>query len=167
VLLPLSGEVSQLGAFQATWPDMTPPVSNRTHCITNPHGFAGYGANCWGLTACDGDDGYNAFAPDNDCGVIAPTAALASMPYAPQEAMAALRHFHDDMGDRLFRELGFADSFNTSANWVADSHLAIDQGPIVVMIENCRSALLWRLFMSCPEVAAGLQRLGFTRRTIA
>jgi len=140
---------------------------NRAHCIANPHGFAGYGANCWGLSACDGDEGYNAFAPDNDRGVIAPTAALASMPYAPQEAMVALRHFRDDMGDRLFRELGFADSFNTSANWVADSHLAIDQGPIVVMIENYRSALLWRLFMNCPEVAAGLQRLGFTRRTIA
>jgi hypothetical protein len=136
---------------------------NRAHCIANPNGFAGYGANCWGLTACDGDEGYNAFAPDNDHGVIAPTAALASMPYAPREATAALRHFHDDMGDRLFRDLGFADAFNTSANWVADSHLAIDQGPIVVMIENYRSALLWRLFMSCPEIAAGLQRLGFTR----
>ena len=137
---------------------------NRAHCIANPHSFAGYGANCWGLTACDGDKGYNAFAPDNDHGVIAPTAALASMPYAPAESMAALRHFHDDLGDKLWRNLGFADSFNASANWVADSHLAIDQGPIVVMIENHRSALLWRLFMSCPEIAAGLQRLGFTRR---
>jgi hypothetical protein len=68
------------------------------------------------------------------------------------------------MGDTLFRDLGFADSFNMSADWVADSHLAIDQGPIVVMIENHRSALLWRLFMSCPEIAVGLQRLGFTRR---
>ena len=78
--------------------------------------------------------------------------------------MAALRHFHDDLGGKLWRNYGFADAFNASANWVADSHLAIDQGPIVVMIENHRSALLWRLFMSCPEIAAGLQRLGFTRR---
>lgn len=137
---------------------------NRAHCIANPHRFAGYGQNCWGLTACDGDKGYNAFAPDNDRGVIAPTAAIASIPYAPTEAMAALRHFHDDMGDRLFRDLGFADSFNQSADWVADGHLAIDQGPIVVMIENHRSALLWRLFMSCPEIAPTLVRLGFTRR---
>jgi hypothetical protein len=136
---------------------------NRAHCIANPHGFAGYGANCWGLTACDGDKGYNAFAPDNDHGVIAPTAALSSMPYAPAESLAALRHFHDDLGDKLWRDFGFADSFNMSADWVADSHLAIDQGPIVVMIENYRSGLLWRLFMSCPEVAVGLRKLGFTR----
>ena len=138
---------------------------NRAHCIANPHKFAGYGANCWGLTACDGDRGYNAFAPDNDHGVIAPTAALASMPYTPVESMAALRHFYEDMGERLWRDRGFADAFNDSAGWVADSHLAIDQGPIVVMIENHRSSLLWQLFMSCPEIGAGLRRLGFERRT--
>ena len=138
---------------------------NRAHCIANPHKFAGYGANCWGLTACDGDRGYNAFAPDNDHGVIAPTAALASMPYTPVESMAALRHFYEDMGERLWRDRGFADAFNDSAGWVADSHLAIDQGPIVVMIENHRSSLLWQLFMSCPEIDAGLRRLGFERRT--
>jgi hypothetical protein len=138
---------------------------NRAHCIANPHKFAGYGANCWGLTACDGDRGYNAFAPDNDHGVIAPTAALASMPYTPAESMAALRHFYEDMGERLWRDRGFADAFNDSAGWVADSHLAIDQGPIVVMIENHRSSLLWQLFMSCPEIDAGLRRLGFERRT--
>jgi hypothetical protein len=137
---------------------------NRAHCIANPHKFAGYGANCWGLTACDGDRGYNAFAPDNDHGVIAPTAALASMPYTPAESMAALRHFYEDMGERLWRDRGFADAFNDSAGGVADSHLAIDQGPIVVMIENGRTGLLWKLFMSCPEVAAGLERLGFVRR---
>jgi hypothetical protein len=138
---------------------------NRAHCIANPHKFAGYGANCWGLTACDGDRGYNAFAPDNDHGVIAPTAALASMPYTPAESMAALRHFYEDMGERLWRDRGFADAFNDSAGWVADSHLAIDQGPIVVMIENHRSSLLWQLFMSCPEIDAGLRRIGFERRT--
>lgn len=136
---------------------------NRMHCIANPHGFAGYGENCWGLTACDGDKGYNAFSPTNDRGVIAPTAALASMPYAPAESLAALRHFFEVMGGRLWRDLGFADSFNAGADWVAPGHLAIDQGPIVVMIENYRSALLWRLFMSCPEVERGLSRLGFSR----
>lgn len=140
---------------------------NRAHCIANPHGFAGYGANCWGLTACDGDKGYDAFSPTNDRGVIAPTAALSSMPYAPAESMAALRHFHDRMGDRLWRDLGFADAFNETAGWVAEGHLAIDQGPIVAMIENHRSGLLWRLFMSCPEIATGLRRLGFARRAQA
>lgn len=138
---------------------------NRAHCIANPHGFAGYGPSCWGLTACDGDKGYNAFSPTNDYGVIAPTAALSSMPYTPTESMAALRHFYEDRGDTLWRDYGFADSFNTSTNWVAEGHLAIDQGPIIVMIENYRSGLLWRLFMSCPEIRRGLNRLGFARHS--
>jgi hypothetical protein len=152
-------------AYADYWTQNRAHVSiNLAHCIANPHGFAGYGPHCWGLTACEGDKGYNAFSPANDRGVIAPTAALASMPYAPADSMAALRHFHDDLGGTLWRDFGFADSFNETAQWVADGHLAIDQGPIVVMIENHRSSLLWRLFMSCPEVITGLARLGFERR---
>lgn len=135
---------------------------NRAHCMANPGGFAGYGPNCWGLTACDGDAGYGAFHPENDRGVIAPTAALSAMPYTPAESMAALRHFYQYLGTDLWRRHGFADSFNRSQQWVADSNLAIDQGPIVVMIENHRSGLLWDLFMSCEEVRSGLARLGFT-----
>ena len=134
---------------------------NRAHCIANPNGFAGYGADCWGLTACDGDAGYNAFSPTNDHGVIAPTAALASIPYTPGESMAALRCFYEALGGDIWREHGFADSFNRTRNWVAPGHLAIDQGPIVVMIENHRSGLLWDLFMSCDEVRSGLARLDF------
>ena len=134
---------------------------NRAHCIANPGGFAGYGPDCWGLTACDGDAGYGAFCPHHDRGVIAPTAALSSMPYAPAESMAVLRHLYEDLGDKLWGDYGFVDGFNLSRGWVADSHLAIDQGPIVAMIENYRSGLLWRLFMSCPELQAGLRRLGF------
>ena len=134
---------------------------NRAHCVANPNGFTGYGADCWGLTACDGDAGYNAFSPTNDHGVIAPTAALASMPYTPDELMAALRGFYEELGGDIWREHGFADSFNRTRNWVAPGHLAIDQGPIVVMIENHRSGLLWDLFMSCDEVRTGLARLGF------
>jgi hypothetical protein len=134
---------------------------NRAHCIANPLGHDGYGANCWGLTACDGDAGYGAFCPENDRGVIAPTAALSAMPYTPQESMAALRYFYDELGDELWGRHGFADAFNRSQHWVADSNLAIDQGPIVVMIENHRSGLLWDLFMSCAEVRDGLARLGF------
>ena len=134
---------------------------NRAHCIANPHGHAGYGPDCWGLTACDGDAGYGAFCPENDRGVIAPTAALASMPYAPAESMTALRHFHDVMGSEIRGPHGFRDAFNRSRGWVADSNLAIDQGPIVVMIENHRSGLLWDLLMSCPEIRTGLRRLDF------
>jgi len=93
--------------------------------------------------------------------VISPTAALSAFPYAPEASMRALRHFHDDLGDRLWRDYGFIDAFSESADWYAESHLAIDQGPIVVMIENARSGLLWKLFMSCPEVHAGLRRLDF------
>jgi hypothetical protein len=135
---------------------------NRAHCLANPKHCKGYGEACWGLTACDNDAGYNAHAPDNDLGVIAPTAALGSMPYAPEHSMAALRQFYGPLGDRLWTEYGFRDSFSEGRDWFASSHLAIDQGPIVVMIENHRSGLLWKLFMSCPEVQAGLKTLGFS-----
>ena len=126
---------------------------NRAHCIANPHGFAGYSASCWGLTACDGDAGYNAFSPTNDHGVIAPTAAIASMPYAPDESMTALRYFYERLGHCIWREHGFADAFNGSQNWVAPGHLAIDQGPIVVMVENHRSGLLWSSIYELPGSA--------------
>jgi hypothetical protein len=136
---------------------------NRAHCIANPNGFAGYAANCWGLTACDGDAGYSDFSPTNDHGVIAPTAAISSMPYTPEESMAALCHFYEKLGSKIWRENGFADAFNCTHQWVAPGHLAIDQGPMAVMIENHRSGLLWNLFMSCDEVRTGLARLGFDR----
>jgi hypothetical protein len=138
---------------------------NRAHCIANPGGFAGYGANCWGLTACDGDAGYAAFCPRHDRGVIAPTAALSAIAYAPAESMAALRHFYEDLGEKLWGRYGFVDAFNLSRGWIADSNLAIDQGPIVIMIENYRSDLLWQLFMSCAEARTGLRRLGFDSST--
>ena len=135
---------------------------NRAHCLANPKRCKGYGEACWGLTACDNYEGYNAHAPDNDLGVVAPTAALGSMPYAPEHSMAALRYFYEKLGDRLWSDYGFRDSFSEGRDWFASSHLAIDQGPIVVMIENHRSGLLWKLFMSCPEVQRGLKALGFS-----
>ncbi len=104
---------------------------------------------------------FSAHAPDNDNGTISPTAALASLPYAPTEVMAVLRQFLRRHGKHLWRELGFVDAFCASQQWYADTYLAIDQGPIVVMIENHRTGLLWRLFMAVPEVQAGLRRLGF------
>lgn len=134
---------------------------NREHCLRNPNGFKGYGADCWGLTASDNHRGYAAHSPTEDLGVITPTAALSAFPYTPQFSMQALRHFYENLGDRIWSEYGFVDAFNETKNWYAKSHLAIDQGPIIVMIENYRSGLLWKLFMSNPEVKTGLQRLGF------
>ncbi len=135
---------------------------NRAYCIANPKKFVGYSAQSWGLTASDNHLGYSAHSPTNDLGVISPTAALSSMPYTPAESMEALRFFYYTMGDRLWGEYGFYDAFNVTEGWVANSYLAIDQGPIIVMIENHRSGLLWRLFMSAPEVQQGLGKLEFT-----
>jgi len=134
---------------------------NRAHCVANPNAFKGYGADCWGITASDDPDGYDAHAPAHDNGTISPTAALSSFPYAPEAALAALRHFLAAHGDRIWSRFGFTDAFNETRDWWAETFLAIDQGPIVVMIENYRSGLLWKLFMSAPEVRRGLARLGF------
>lgn len=135
---------------------------NYNHCVQNPNGFGGYGADCWGLTASDGDSGYSAWSPTNDKGVIAPTAALSAFPYTPDESMAALHFFYYKLGDRLWKEYGFIDAFNLSKGWYDDQQIAIDQGPIVCMIENYRTGLLWKLFMGIPEVKQGLQKLGFS-----
>ena len=139
---------------------------NRAYCISNSGRFNGYGAQCWGLTACDGDAGYGAFCPNHDRGVIAPTAALSAMPYTPEESMTVLRFLYEELGSKIWGRFGFVDAFNLSRGWVAESNLAIDQGPIVVMIENARSGLLWKQFMSCPEIHVGLDRLGFTSAAI-
>ncbi|NLR56877.1 DUF3131 domain-containing protein [Chitinophaga polysaccharea] len=134
---------------------------NREHCIRNPKGFKGYGADCWGLTASDTYDGYNAHSPENDWGTISPTAALSAFPYTPEYSMQALKHFYYTLGDKIWSQYGFTDAFNETKQWYATSHLAIDQGPIIVMIENYRSGLLWKLFMGCPEIKQGLSKLGF------
>ena len=135
---------------------------NREHCILNPHNYIAYSENCWGLTASDNDEGYSAHSPTNDRGVITPTAALSSMAYTPDESLDALHFFYYKLGDKLWGEYGFYDAFNPTAGWVASSYLAIDQGPIIGMIENYRTGLLWDLFMSCPEVQQGLTKLGFS-----
>jgi hypothetical protein len=135
---------------------------NRAYCINNPKKFLGYGENCWGLTASDDPKGYSAHSPTNDDGVITPTAALSSFPYTPEYSMQALRHFYEKKGTKLWGQYGFKDAFSESNNWYADSYLAIDQGPIVVMIENFRTGLFWKLFMNIPEIQNGLIKLGFT-----
>ncbi|MDI9858036.1 glucoamylase family protein [Flectobacillus roseus] len=132
---------------------------NYLYCKANPKQYAFYGESCWGLTASDNENGYSAHAPDNDLGVISPTAALSSFPYTPTESMQALQFFYYKLGDKIWKEYGFVDAFNLNKFWYADSFLAIDQGPIIVMIENHRSGLLWNLFMSCPEVKNGLKKL--------
>lgn len=134
---------------------------NREHCVRNPLGHKGYGPQCWGLTASDNYIWYNAHSPMKDLGVIAPTAALSSFPYTPDHSMEALRHFYGKLGKRIWGKYGFKDAFSEEKGWFDKGYLAIDQGPIIVMIENYRSGLMWELFMSCPEIRDGLARLDF------
>ncbi len=135
---------------------------NYNYCVANPKNYEGYGENSWGLTASDSREGYAAHSPTNDVGVITPTAALSSFPYTPDESMAALRYFYEEQGDKLWGEMGFYDAFSEEYNWYADGYLAIDQGPIVAMIENYRTQLPWNLFMANQEIKDGLTRLGFS-----
>ena len=136
---------------------------NYSYCVANPRGFYGYSNACWGLTASDDNQvGYLAHEPNNDNGVISPTAALSSFPYSPVESMNALKFFYYKLGDKLWGQYGFYDAFSLNDAWFADSYLAIDQGPIILMIENYRSGLLWSLFTSCPEVKTGMIKLGFS-----
>jgi hypothetical protein len=134
---------------------------NYAYCVRNPKGYKGYGPNCWGLNAGDTFAGYSADSPNDDRGVISPSAALPSFVYAPRESMAALRYFYEDLGDKIWGRFGFVDGFSEQNDWYDDSFLAISQGPIVVMIENYRSGLMWKLFMSIPEIQAGMKKLGF------
>lgn len=135
---------------------------NYEYCKANPKKWYGYSDQSWGLTASDVPNGYTASSPTNDVSVIAPTAAISSMPYTPAESMKALKFFYYVLGDKLWKEYGFVDAFSLKQLWYANSFLAIDQGPIIVMIENYRSGLLWNLFTSSPEVKNGMRTLGFT-----
>lgn len=135
---------------------------NHAYCAANPKKFYGYSDECWGLTASDIPKGYTASSPTNDNGTIAPTAAVASIPYTPEESLKAIGYFYYVLGDRLLGEYGFKDAFNLSQRWFAPSYIAIDQGPIVLMIENYRTGLLWDCFMRNEDVLRGLDKLGFT-----
>jgi exo beta-1,2-glucooligosaccharide sophorohydrolase (non-reducing end) len=136
---------------------------NRAYCVRNPKHFAGYGADCWGLTASDGPKGYLAHAPDDrdDDGTMTPTGALASFPYTPEASMAAFKHFYRDMGDRIWDIYGPRDAFNESQDWISPIYMGLNQAPIAVMIENYRTGLIWRLFMSNPEIQPMLDKIGF------
>lgn len=143
---------------------------NRAYCISNPKKYNGYGENSWGLTASYSIPGvdYKAHDPNNDNGTIATTAALSSIPYTHTESIAALKYFYRTHGSSLWGDFGFKDAFNLTysrngvlGTWFSDGYLAIDQGPIIVMIENYRSQLLWNKFMANPEIQAALTAVGF------
>ena len=93
---------------------------------------------------------------------VTPSAALSSFPYTPDEYMAALKYFYYTLGDKLFKEYGLVDAFNLSENWFASSFLAIDQGPIIIMIEDYRSGMIWDYTMKNTDIRAGLTKLGFS-----
>lgn len=130
------------------------------YCLENPLNHQGYGENLWGLTSSYSLQFYAAHRPGDDPGVISPTAALSSMPYTPDETMKMLRHLYGQH-DSLIGKFGPYDAFSFEHNWFVPRYLAIDQGPIPVMIENYRTGLLWDLFMSDEEVKRGLRNMGF------
>lgn len=131
------------------------------HAVENPNNFKNYGADMWGLTSSYSLKGYAGHRPDRDLGVIAPTAALSSMPYTPEESIAFLKNLYQNH-DSLVGKYGPYDAFSFESNWTLPRYLAIDQGPIPVMIENHRSGIFWNLFMKNKDVQKGLATLGFT-----
>jgi hypothetical protein len=134
---------------------------SHAYSVANPKQFAGYGADAWGLTASDGPNGYAAHAPDpaNDLGTITPTGALASFPYTPEDSMAAFKHYYRDLGGEMWDIYGPRDAYNPTQNWISPIYMGLNQAPIVVMIENYRTGLVWKSFMSNPEVGKMLEKL--------
>ena len=134
---------------------------NRTYCIANPKHFRGYGADAWGLTASDGPEGYVPHAPDDavDRGTLTPTGALASFPYTPEASMAAFKHYYRDLGAQLWDIYGPRDAYNPGQNWISPIYMGLNQAPIVVMIENYRTGLVWKNFMANPEIGVMLHKL--------
>jgi hypothetical protein len=137
---------------------------NRAYCKENPKGYVGYSDSCWGLTASSSNIGYTSCSPANDIGVIAPTAALSSFAFTPNESMAALKYFYYKLGNFLWKDYGFVDAFNLNTNpvWVGPQELVYNQLPVMIAIENYRSGLIWDLFLSCPEIKTGMRKLGFS-----
>ena len=134
---------------------------NRAYCTADPKHYKGYGADAWGLTASDTPAGYVASAPDDydDRGTLTPTGALASFPYTPEASMAALKHYYRDLGAGLWDIYGPRDAFNTQANWISPIYMGLNQAPIVVMVENYRTGLVWKSFMANPEIGEMLRKL--------
>ena len=133
---------------------------SHAYAVANPGKYVGYGDNSWGRSAGINAAGGRAY-PRDDNGTITCTAALASLPYTPVESMKALKHFYRDLGERLWGNYGFQDGFNLSEDWFEDVNMGLNQAPIVVMIENYRSGLIWKLFMSNAEIKPALDGIGF------
>lgn len=151
-------------AYASYWEEnKNQALINYQWCVDNPLHYKGYGKDSWGLTSSYSVKGYSGHAPnkDRDLGVIAPTAAISSIVYTPEQSLAAMRNWYENKKDKLWGEYGFYDAFSETDNWYPQKYLGIDQGPIVVMLENYRSKLLWKLFMSDSDVQAGLNKLGF------
>jgi hypothetical protein len=139
-------------------------LANRAYAIANPHGWADYGENVWGLTASDIPSNYRARgAPpaEYDDGTITPTAAGGSFAFTPRESLAALRYMYTSYRTQLWGTYGFRDAFNPSQKWFATDYLGIDQGPIALMIENYRTGRIWHVFMQHVAIQRGLERAGF------
>ena len=135
---------------------------NYSYCVNDAPKKFEYSSENWGLTASDDYNFYDAHSPTNDNGTITPTAALSSFPYTPNQSYQALRYFYLKKGNQLFGNYGFYDAFNASKDWYSNQYLAIDQGPIVVMIENYRSGLLWEIGKKTPELWKGLKQMNIT-----
>jgi hypothetical protein len=137
---------------------------NRAYATENPGKHKTYSADAWGITASDGPKGYVPEAPDvqDDQGTLAPTGALASFPYTPEASMAAFKHFYRDLGDRLWGIYGPIDAYNLDEDWWAPIYMGLNQAPITVMVENYRTALIWKLFNVNPEIQAMLKKLDAT-----
>ena len=136
---------------------------NQAYCIQNPNHRKGFGANTWGLTAVDGPKGYVPYEPtlNLDDGTIAPTGAISAFVYTPDASLLALKHFYRDLGAQVWSIYGFRDAFNLQQNWYSGIYMGLNQAPMVVMIENRRTGLVWRNFMANPEITSALTRIGF------
>ncbi len=136
---------------------------NRAYCEQNPHHAKGYGPQCWGITAVDGPEGYVPYepTPELDDGTIAPTGAIAAFAYTPEASMQALKYLYRELGDRLWDIYGFRDAFNLQKDWFSRIYMGLNQAPMVVMIENGRTGLIWKNFMANPEIQSMVGRIGF------
>ena len=135
---------------------------SQAYSIANPRHFKGYGAGGWGLTAVDGPDGYREYKPFvTDDGTIAPTGAISSFAYTPQQSMLALKHFYRDLGAQVWGIYGFRDAFNEQENWYSGITMGLNQAPQIVMMENHRTGLIWKCYMANPEIQAMLKKIGF------
>lgn len=139
-------------------------LAQRAYAVANPGAFTGYSDSLWGLTASDTPTGYRARgAPpaQDDDGTITPTAPISSLAFAPEAALPVIRNLWNNYRAQLWSTYGFRDAFNPGAGWWDTDVIGIDQGPIIIMIENYRTGKVWERFMNNPDVQRGLQAAGF------